>query len=116
MFDKAKAIIKEDACMKFYDETKPLYIETDAFEVGLGAALLQTRSKTSYPRGEVPDNSILRPIAFYNKILTRVEIKYSNIEREALGIAYHLKKFHHYCFAREVSIITDHKPLAAIFK
>ena len=26
MFGKAKAVIKEDACMKFYDETKPLYI------------------------------------------------------------------------------------------
>ena len=25
-------------------------------------------------------------------------------------------KFHHYCFAMEVSIITDHKPLATIFK
>ena len=30
IFDKAKAIIKEDAHMKFYDETKALYIETDA--------------------------------------------------------------------------------------
>ena len=27
-----------------------------------------------------------------------------------------LEKFCHYCFAREVSIITDHKPLVAIFK
>ena len=27
-----------------------------------------------------------------------------------------LERFHHYCFAREVSIITDHKPLVAIFK
>ena len=49
MFDKAKAIIKEDACMKFYDETKLLYIEPDVFGVGLGVDLLQTRSNTSYP-------------------------------------------------------------------
>ena len=27
-----------------------------------------------------------------------------------------LKKFHCYCFAREVSKITDHKPVVAIFK
>ena len=53
MFDKAKAIINEDACMKFYDETKLLYIETDASGVGLGAALLQARSNTSCPRNEV---------------------------------------------------------------
>ena len=42
MFEEAKAIIKEDACMKFYIETKPLCIETDASGVGLGVALLQT--------------------------------------------------------------------------
>ena len=29
LFNKAKSIIKEDACMKFYDETQPLYLETD---------------------------------------------------------------------------------------
>ena len=40
MFEEAKAIIKEGACMKFYDETKPSYIETGASEVVLGAALL----------------------------------------------------------------------------
>ena len=27
-----------------------------------------------------------------------------------------LEKFHHYCFTREVSIITDHKLLVSIFK
>ena len=30
LFDKAKSVIKEDACMKFYDKTKPLYLDTDA--------------------------------------------------------------------------------------
>ena len=44
------------------------------------------------------------------------ESLYSNIEREALGILYGLEKFHHYCFAHEISIIRDHKLLVAIFK
>ena len=35
MFDKAKALKKEDVCMKFYDKTKSLYIETDASGVGI---------------------------------------------------------------------------------
>ena len=46
----------------------------------------------------------------------KAEKRYTNIEREALGILHRLENFHHYCIAREVSIITDHKPLVTIFK
>ena len=102
--------------MKFYEETKPLYIETDASGIALRAALLQTRGNTSCLMDGVPDNSILRPIAFASKILTSMENRYRNIEREALSMLFGLKKFHHYCIAREVSIITDQKPLVVIFK
>ena len=82
IFNKAKTFIKEDSCMKFYDETKPLHIEMDASGVGLGAALLQTRSSTSCPRDEVQDNSLHRPITFANKNLSSVEKRHINIERE----------------------------------
>ena len=64
----------------------------------------------------MPNNTTLHPILFDSKSLTGVEHRYSNIEREAIGILHGLKKFHHYCFAREVHIIRDHKPLVAIFK
>ena len=101
---------------EIYDETKPLYVETDVSGVGLGAAFLQTRSNTSFHRDEAPDNRILRPIAFSSKSLTRAEKRYSYIERETLGILYGLEKLHHCCFVREISIIMDHKPLIAIFK
>ena len=30
LFNKAKSLIKADMCMKFYNNTKPLYLETDA--------------------------------------------------------------------------------------
>ena len=73
LFNKAKPIIKEDACMKFYDDTKPLSLETDAPGVGLGVAILQTRSGTSCSRDTAPGNSILRPIAFANKSLSNAE-------------------------------------------
>ena len=114
LFDKEKSIIKEDACMKFYEEIQPLYPRTDASGVRLGAAVLQTRSGTSCQRDKASDHSILRPTIFARKNLLGVERRYNNIERKALGILHGLKKFHYYCFVREVSIITDHKPLVAI--
>ena len=60
MFDKAKLTIKEDVCMKFYDEMKPLFIEKDVSGVGLGAALLQTKSNNSSPRGEAPEQQYMQ--------------------------------------------------------
>ena len=71
---------------ELYDENQPLYLETDTFGIGFGPAPLQTTDGTKCPRGIAPDNSILSPIAFASKSLTSVERRYSNIEREALGI------------------------------
>ena len=50
LFDKAKSLIKDDVCMKFYDETKPLYIQTNTSQIKLGAAPLQTRYRATCPR------------------------------------------------------------------
>ena len=41
LFSRAKLLIKPDMCMNLYDDTKPLYLKTDASGVGLVAALLQ---------------------------------------------------------------------------
>ena len=49
IYDKAESLIKADICIKFCDETEPLYLETDACGIGLGAALLQTRDGTACP-------------------------------------------------------------------
>ena len=116
LFVIAKLLIKADMCMKFYDDSKPLYLETDASSVGLGTALLQTQEGTICQKDKLPENTIMHPIAFASKSLTAAEHRYSNIEREVLGILHGLKKLHHYCFARDVNVITDHKPLVVIFQ
>ena len=79
--DKAKLTRKEDAYLKFYDETKPLYLETDTSGVGLGAGLQQTREGMSCPRDEPPGNSILRPITFASKSLSTTE-RYTATQKE----------------------------------
>ena len=98
LFNKVKSIVKADVCMKFYDDAKPLYLETDASGVGLEAALLQLCHNMVCQKGIAPDNITLHPIAFAGKSLTSVEWRYSNIECEVLGILHGLEKFHHYCF------------------
>ena len=96
-------------CMhELYDETKPLYLETDAYGLGLGARLLQTRYDTSCPRGTKQ-----KDCSHWQGKVCPTQWRDT---RGPLGTLHGLDKFHHYCFAREVSIITDHKPLVAIFR
>ena len=116
LFDKAKSLIKVEMCMTFYDDTKLLHLETDASGISLGAALLQLRDNTNCPKDSAPDNTILCPIAFVSKSLRDAEQRYSNIKCKAIDILHGLEKFHHYCFGREVLVITDHKLLVSIFK
>ena len=102
--------------MTFNSGKELLYLEMDVLGVSLGAGLLHVRDGMQFPRNEAPDNAALWSIAFMNKSLTCAETCYGNTERVALGILHCLNKFHHYCFSHEVSMITDHKSLVAIFK
>ena len=53
-------------------------------------------------------------IAFARKGLSSADWQYSNINREALGILHGFIKFHHYTSPKEVTVITDHKPLVTM--
>ena len=58
----------------------------------------------------------LYPIAYGSKTLTPAETRYANIERELLGVVGALEKFHYFTFGRQVTVLTDHKPLIVIAK
>ena len=73
LFDNVKSLIKDDACMKFHIETKPLYLESNMSGIGVGTTLLQTRDVMKCLRDIALDNSILRPIVFARKSLTIAE-------------------------------------------
>jgi hypothetical protein len=47
--------------------------------------------------------------------LTPVEQRYSQTEREALGVLFACEHFHLYIYGAKFNIITDHKPLERIF-
>ena len=113
-YKTAKTIVKKDACMNCNDMARCLYLETNSSSIGLRAKLLQVRDGMNCGCDATPDNIILCPMAFTSKSLSSAEQHYSNIEHEVLRILHGFEKIHHYCFIREVCIITDHKPLLAI--
>ena len=108
--------MKLDACMMFYDENEPQYLETDAFGVGLGVGLLQIREKINCPYDEAPDNTVLHPTAFASKSLPTAKPDTAALRGKHSAYYMDWKKIYHYCFAIKVSIITDQKSLVSISK
>lgn len=103
-FAKVKEEITSDNILVHFDPKLPLVLATDASPTGLGAVISHRYSDGSE-----------KPISFASRTLTECEQKYSQIDKEATGIYWGLKKFFPYCYGRKLILITDHKPLVSIF-
>ena len=97
-FQQVKQAIVSDTTLRYFNPSLPVTIQVNASQVGLGAALLQ-------------DN---RPIAFASKALTDAECRYTNIEREMLGVVFGVERFHTYIYGWSFTIKSDHKLLELI--
>ena len=99
-FQKIKDLIAKTATkpLRYYDQTKPMTVQADASQRGLGTCLLQ--------EGE--------PIAYASKSLTDTETRYANIERELLAIVFTCQQFNTYILGRPFTMESDHKPLEMI--
>ena len=102
-FHKLKKSISSDTFLMYFDTSKPITLQFDASQVGLGGFLLQEDSQGR-----------TKPVAYASKALTSCETSYVNIEREMLAVAWGCIKFHHFPYDRKVICQTDHKPLEDI--
>ena len=59
LYKKVKTTVKRDTCIKFYNVAGPLYLETDASSISLGARVLQVRDGMNFGNDKISDNSIL---------------------------------------------------------
>ena len=89
-FQKIKDLIAKTAAqpLRYYDRTKPVVVQADASQRGLGACLLQE----------------CQPIAFASKSLTDTETRYANI-------VFTCQWFNTYVLGRPFTVESDHKPL-----
>ena len=103
-FRELKKNLCADTVLAHFQSSVPIGISCDASEVGIGAVLFHR-----YPDGSE------RPIANVSKTLTETQRRYSQIQKEALAIIFALKKFHQFLYGRSFILVTDHKPLIALF-
>ena len=103
-FEMLKGHLSSNNVLAHFDKRMPIGISCDASNVGIGAVLFHR-----YPDGSE------RPIANVSKTLTDCQRNYSQIQKEALAIIFGLKKFYQFVYGRKFILVTDHRPLLAIF-
>ena len=77
---------------------------SDASNLSLGAVLLYKEK-----------DGQLKTQHYISRTSLPVEINYSQIEKDGLGLIFAVKKFHKYIHGRDFTFQTDHRPLLSIF-
>ncbi len=103
-FNQIKKMLSTEQLLTNFDQALQVGISCDASDTGIGAVLFHR-----YADGQE------RPITNISKTLSSTQRKYGQIQKEALSIIFALKKFHQFLYGRRFILVTDHKPLLALF-
>ena len=99
-FQELKKRLTSTHVLAYFDPSKKTEVIVDASPVGLGAILTQ--------EGKV--------VTYASRALTETEQRYSQTDREMLGVVYGVEHFHLYLYGATFTVTTDHKPLLGILK
>uniref|UniRef100_A0A5S6QAX4 RNA-directed DNA polymerase n=1 Tax=Trichuris muris TaxID=70415 RepID=A0A5S6QAX4_TRIMR len=102
-FEAVKRLLTSTSVLVPFDTASSTILTCDASPYGLGAVLSQIQNGKEVT------------IAFASRTLTRSERNYAQIDREALALIWGVRKFHHFLYGRQFTLVTDHKPLLGLF-
>ena len=103
-FGSVRDSISEHTILSYHGVGKDTRVYLAAGSSDLAAMLVQLSS-----------DEIRRPITFASRSLTKIECKYSQIEREALCARWACEKLYMYLIYSKFVLITDHQPLLSMF-
>ena len=103
-FNELKDRLSSAPVLAYFNTNAHTQVIADASGVGLGAVLVQKQQDGSF-----------RPVYYAARSLSDVERRYSQTEREALGLVWACERFQLYLIGREFDLLTDHKPLETIY-
>jgi hypothetical protein len=84
---------------------EPFAVAADASAYGLGAALTQT---------DADGND--RPIFFASRLMNDHELKYAQVDKELLAVAWALERLDTLAYGQKITVRTDHKPLLGLIR
>ena len=102
-FQEIKDRLTRAPVMAYFRQGAETRLTTDASPVGVGAILEQKQEDGSF-----------RPIYYASRKLSKVEMRYSQFEREALAVRWACEKFYLYLYGINFEVRTDHKPLLIV--
>ena len=94
------ALLDEQLDLYHFDPTLETKVYSDASPVGLGAMLCQ-----------IDKSGKERIIMFVSHTFSRIERKYSQTARGALGLVWACERLHMYIYGATFILVTDHQPL-----
>ena len=94
-WEEVKSLIASVPVLAYYKPGKPLEVQCNSSQAGLGAAKLQGGHSNAY----------------VSRALTETETRYAQMEKEMLAILFAVEKFNDYTFFNEIIVFSDHKPL-----
>ena len=71
LFENVKKLLSSDQCLAFFNVSKPITIQVDTSNSGLGATFLQGK-----------------PVVYASRSLTKAEKNYAVIEKELLAVPF----------------------------